>query len=45
MWNEGPGSFSGHGHYINMSSSTYTQVACGFYVMSDGHVWANQNFR
>jgi hypothetical protein len=46
MWAEGPGSdFSQHGHYINMSSTTYTKVACGFHVESDGSVWAAQDFR
>lgn len=45
MWDEGPGSdFQTHGHYINMSSTSYTKVACGFYVASDG-VWAVQDFR
>jgi hypothetical protein len=46
MWDEGPGSdFSAHGHYINMSSTSYTKVACGFAVKSDGSVWAVQNFK
>ena len=46
MWGEGPGSdFSKHGHYINMSSTSYTQVACGFYVTSDMSVWATQDFK
>ncbi len=46
MWEEGPGEpFSEHGHYINMSSPEYTQVACGFYEMPNGEIWANQNFR
>ena len=46
MWAEGPGSdFSTHGHYINMSSTQYTRVACGFYVTPDGHVWTVQDFR
>lgn len=46
MWNEGPGEpFSEHGHYINMSSTSYTEVACGFYETSSGSVWAIQNFR
>ena len=46
MWAEGPGSdFSTHGHYINMSSTTYTRVACGFYVTPDGRVWTVQDFR
>ena len=46
MWNEGPGSdFHTHGHYINMSSQAYTQVACGFHVLPNGAVWATQDFR
>jgi hypothetical protein len=45
MWNEGPGSdFSRHGHYINMSSTAYTKVACGFFTEPDGSVWAVQDF-
>ena len=46
MWDEGPGDFNGpppHGHYINMSSTRYTMVACGFYEGSAG-VYALQNF-
>jgi hypothetical protein len=44
MWDEGPGEpFSAHGHYINMSSSNYSKVACGF-SSAGGGVWANQNF-
>jgi hypothetical protein len=48
MWDEGPGDFFGppaHGHYINMSSLDYTMVACGFYMASDGSVYAVQNFQ
>lgn len=46
MWDEGPGEdFSKHGHYINMSSTRYTKVACGFHTFPDGSVWAVQNFR
>jgi hypothetical protein len=46
MWGEGPGTdFATHGHYINMSSTSYTQVACGFYVTSDMSVWATQDFK
>lgn len=46
MWAEGPGPFAdGHGHYDNMSSTSYTQVACGFYTLSDGSVWAAQDFK
>ncbi len=46
MWDEGPGEpFSEHGHYINMTNSDYTMVACGFYEVSEGDVWAVQNFQ
>lgn len=46
MWMEGPGTdFSTHGHYINMSSTSYTKVACGFTTLSDGSVWAAQDFQ
>jgi hypothetical protein len=46
MWDEGPGEpFSEHGHYLNMSSTRFTEVACGFFEMSNGDIWANQNFR
>jgi Cysteine-rich secretory protein family len=46
MWAEGPGSdFATHGHYINMSSTTYTMVSCGFSTQSDGSVWATQDFK
>jgi hypothetical protein len=46
MWAEGPGPFDqGHGHYDNMSNSSYTQVACGFYILPDGSVWATQDFK
>ena len=47
MWDEGPGPFFGppqHGHYINMSSTSFTMVACGFY-SSGGQVTAVQNFQ
>jgi len=44
MWDEGPGQpFEEHGHYINMSNTSYSKVACGFSSTNDG-VWANQNF-
>ena len=44
MWDEGPGEpFSEHGHYINMSSTSYTKVACGR--AGNGQVWSNQNFK
>ncbi|MFV8750447.1 CAP domain-containing protein [Nannocystaceae bacterium ST9] len=46
MWAEGPGEpFSEHGHYINMSSTQYTKVACGFYQTGQGDYWAVQNFQ
>ncbi len=46
MWAEGPGTdYSKHGHYINMSSSKYTQVSCGFYQTPSGKWWAVQDFR
>ena len=45
MWAEGPGEpFSEHGHYINMSSTAYTRVACGFAAVN-GTVWAVQDFQ
>jgi hypothetical protein len=44
MWDEGPGEpFSAHGHYINMSSTGYSKVACGFSTTASG-TWSNQNF-
>ncbi len=46
MWDEGPGEpFEEHGHYINMSSTSFTRVACGFYTTPGGELWAVQNFR
>jgi hypothetical protein len=44
MWAEGPGPWEGHGHYINMSSTSYTRVACGFAAVGGG-IWAVQDFR
>ena len=45
MWKEGPGAdFATHGHYINMSSTKYTAVACGFYKTPKGDYWAVQDF-
>ncbi len=44
MWDEGPGEpFEEHGHYINMSSTDYSKVACGRFASAQG-VWSNQNF-
>lgn len=46
MWREGPGEpFSAHGHYINMTNTSYTKVSCGFFTTSTGKVWAVQDFR
>lgn len=46
MWNEGPGEpFEAHGHYLNMSSTKYKRVACGFHLTADGKLWAIQNFK
>ena len=46
MWDEGPGEpYEDHGHYINMSNTAYTEVACGFYTTPDGYVWSVQDFR
>lgn len=45
MWNEGPGSdYSKHGHYINMTNTSYTKVGCGFH-FANGSLWVNQDFR
>ena len=38
------GCFQQHGHYINMSSSTSSIVACSFYKMMNGAEWMNQDF-
>ncbi len=32
-------------HYLNMTSRQYTKVACGFAVLSNGTVWAVQDFQ
>jgi hypothetical protein len=45
MFEEGPGTdFATHGHYINMTSTSYTSVACGFYIDSAGKTTQVQNF-
>ena len=45
MWDEGPGDdFNEHGHYINMSNTNYTKVACGVYITGSREVWSVQNF-
>ena len=46
MWDEGPGEpYEEHGHYINMTNTSYTEVACGFYTTGSGAVWSVQDFR
>lgn len=46
MWDEGPGAdFQAHGHYINMSSTKYTRVGCGFAATPQGSYWSVQNFQ
>ncbi len=46
MWAEGPGDFNqGHGHYLNMSSKSFTKVACGYSNKGAGSLWAVQNFK
>ena len=53
MWAEGPAPgptcddacFQMHGHYLNMASTDFTKVACGFYDNGAGKVWSNQNFK
>jgi hypothetical protein len=52
MWNEGPppttpctGScFQMYGHYINMTTTSNTKVACGFFTTPSGQIWSVQNF-
>ena len=41
MWDEGPGG----GHYDIMNSDSYTKVACGFYTMTSGKIWAVQDYK
>ena len=52
MWDEGPpptnpcdgACFQTYGHFINMTSTSTTKVACGSFTTADGKVWAVQNF-
>ena len=52
MWDEGPppsnpcngACFQEYGHFINMTTTSSTKVACGFYTTTAGKVWAVQNF-
>jgi hypothetical protein len=53
MFNEGPPPmnpcsgtcYQQHGHFINMTNTRYTSVACGFFTNTDGKIWAVQNFK
>jgi hypothetical protein len=38
------GCFLTHGHWINMTSTNSTWVACGFYNVQGGTYWMNQDF-
>ena len=47
MWDEGPedgDSNTVNGHYESMASTSYTQVACGFFTTPTSKVWGVQNF-
>jgi len=44
MWAEGPPPAGKDNHWLNMSNSQYTQVACGFYQTPAGDWWATQDF-
>jgi len=38
------GCFLTHGHWINMTATNSTWVACGFYLVGNGTYWMNQDF-
>ncbi|MBN1654193.1 MAG: hypothetical protein JXA30_10485 [Deltaproteobacteria bacterium] len=38
------GCFLKHGHYINMTDTSYTAVSCGFFNMGNNTWWMNQDF-
>ena len=44
MWAEGPPAAGVDNHWLNMSSSQYTKVACGFYQTPSGDWWTTQDF-
>lgn len=47
MWDEGPEDGNPdtvNGHYESMATTSYTQVACGFFTTLAGDVWGVQNF-
>ena len=35
--------FEKYGHYLNMSDPSNGTVSCGFFVMSNGALWMNQD--
>ena len=54
MWAEGPGPagcasdptcYKDHGHYLNMSSTKYSMVECGFSEVGGGKWWGVQDFK
>lgn len=46
MFAEGPGEpYSEHGHYLNMTNTAYTKLACGIYKTAAGKWWLIQDFR
>lgn len=46
MWNEGPGSnFQKHGHYLNMTNTGFSKVACGIHETPSGKIWAVMDFK
>ncbi len=45
MFREGPGEpYSAHGHYLNMTNTRYSGVACGFATDARGRLWIVQDF-
>jgi hypothetical protein len=52
MWNEGPppsnpcngDCFQTYGHFINMTNTRYTKVACGYSAAAQSKLWSVQNF-
>ena len=45
MFAEGPGTdYNKHGHYINMTKTSYQQVSCGFSTTSDNKIWLIQDY-
>lgn len=44
MFDEGPGTGPQHGHHNNIMDAGYKELACGFFVASDGSVWLVQDF-